>query len=153
MISWFQVIFLWQSDLDRRQFLTFINRLRACPEAETVGIFLQLAKRKPKFVSWQFLFCKLTSALEEICTLQLVRMSDVSLSLIALWEKEQFLYNKLLTRKTLQCLYFSQVCQVFTWEKFCRQCFREIPFRSLVKTRQIICIWALAIREMEKLPK
>ena len=28
------------------------------------GIFLQLAKRKPKFFSCQFPFCKLTSALE-----------------------------------------------------------------------------------------
>ena len=75
-------------------------------------------------------FCMLTSALEEICTLRLVRTSDISLSLIALWEKKQFLYNKLLKRTTFQCL-FNQVCQVFTWEKFCRQCFRQISLPEL----------------------
>ena len=57
-------------------------------------------------------------------------MSAISLSLIALWEKEQFLYNKLMTRRTLQCL-FIQVSQVVTWEKFCRQCLLEDSFPEL----------------------
>ena len=57
-------------------------------------------------------------------------MSAISLSLITLWEKEQFLYDKLMTRRTLQCL-FIQVSQVFTWEKFCRQCLWEISFPEL----------------------
>ena len=68
-------------------------------------------------------------------------MSDISLSLVALWEKEQFLYNRLLTRKTLQCLFIKSV-KFLPEKNFVSSALEKFPFRNLAKTRQIICISA-----------
>ena len=56
----------------------------ACPVAEHLE-FSTIGKTQTEICRLDpFWFCKLTSALEKICTLQLVRMSDISLSLVAL---------------------------------------------------------------------
>ena len=68
-------------------------------------------------------------------------MSDISLSLVALWEKEQFLYNRLLSRKTLQCLFIKSV-KFLSEKNFVSSALEKFPFRNLAKTRQIICISA-----------
>ena len=77
-----------------------------------------------------FWFWKLTSALEEICTLQFVRMSDISLSLTRTPRKRTIPLQQIIDKKNTS-MFIYQVCQVFTWEKFCRKCFREISLPEL----------------------
>ena len=130
-LSWSALVVCHSEQILATNLFSEKSTLRACPLADNFRNFLQLTKRKPKFVSCQFLFVSFTSQLKTDCkeTLQLVKMSDLALNLTL--SKKNILYNRLLTKKkTLQ--------QFVQFLPFVGSVFEKILHAELVKTRQTI---------------
>ena len=132
-LSWSALVVCHSKEMVATNLFSEKSTLRACPLADKFRIFLQLTKRKPKFVSCEFLCVSLhpnlRQTVKKICTLQLVKMSDLSLNL-TLSKRNIPLQQVIHKKKHFNSLSsFCLLSAVFL---------KKIFMRNFVKTRQTI---------------